>query len=124
MTACCWRLTQPENRRRKKASGGGNASMGPQLPQGAATLQAWPGTGIATPSQVDVSCPAVELPPSGKLGRVFAHDGAQAAANLAPHSRQNFACGGFSCWHRGHCILEPPSTQPGASGVAISAPAA
>ena len=40
---CCWRLTQPESRRRKKASGGDNASMGPQLPQGAPTLQAWSG---------------------------------------------------------------------------------
>ena len=38
--------------------------MYPQLPQGAATLQVWPGTGIATPSQVDVSCPPVVLHPA------------------------------------------------------------
>jgi hypothetical protein len=28
-------------------------------------------------------------------------------SNGVPHSRQNLACEGFSCWHRGHCM--PPS---------------
>src|ERR1700730_7952340 len=33
----------------------------------------------------------------------------QVAASGAAHSPQNFMPGGFSCWHRGHCILRPPS---------------
>jgi hypothetical protein len=36
----------------------------------------------------------------------------QARARNDAHSRQNFAWGGFSVWHRGHCIPEPPS-EPG-----------
>jgi hypothetical protein len=39
---------------------------------------------------------------------ISAYDGAGGALGLAvrsvPHSSQNFACGRFSCWHRGHGI--------------------
>src|SRR5262245_33989850 len=61
MTACYWRLTQPASRRKKKASGKGNAAMGPQLPQEAPTLQGWPKTETVTPYKVDVSCPTIEF---------------------------------------------------------------
>src|ERR1700730_2431542 len=31
-----------------------------------------------------------------------------------PHSPQNFWPSGFWCWHRGHCMLRPPSeSKPG-----------
>src|SRR6202022_2372220 len=31
--------------------------------------------------------------------------------------KQKFASRGFSCWHRGHCILRPPSgSEPGPVG--------
>ena len=33
----------------------------------------------------------------------------------SPHSRQNFARGGFSCWHPGHCIRGPPAGRAGES---------
>jgi hypothetical protein len=36
----------------------------------------------------------------------------QIAAGGAAHSPQNFMPGGFSCWHRGHCIPTPLS-EPG-----------
>src|SRR5262245_39408859 len=91
MTACCWRLTQPENRRRKKASGGGKASMGPELPRGAPTLQGGPETGDGDPGagwtpRGRSSCSARR---SGNLGRVFAQDGVPgtAAAEIGPAAR-------------------------------------
>src|SRR5262249_39981801 len=31
----------------------------------------------------------------------------------APHSRQNLACEGLSCWHRGHVMPGPPSGRVG-----------
>jgi hypothetical protein len=36
----------------------------------------------------------------------------QMASRRAPHSSQKAASTAFSYWHRGHCILEPPSLQP------------
>lgn len=33
---------------------------------------------------------------------------AHVSARFAPHSRQNLACGGFSCWHRGHFMRAVP----------------
>src|SRR5262245_27333086 len=30
-----------------------------------------------------------------------------------PHGRQNLACEGLSCWHRGHVMPEPPSGRVG-----------
>src|SRR5215831_10865258 len=30
-----------------------------------------------------------------------------------PHARQNLACDGLSCWHRGHVMPEPPSGRGG-----------
>src|SRR6516165_7860627 len=36
-------------------------------------------------------------------GRPVPQD-AQTRPRRAPHSRQNFEPGRFSCWHRGHCI--------------------
>ena len=34
---------------------------------------------------------------------------AQAACQRGAALQAELRCGGFSCWHRGHCILEPPS---------------
>ena len=48
--------------KQEEASGEGTASMSPQLPQEAPTLQGWPGTGMVTVAGA-VSCPAVELRP-------------------------------------------------------------
>src|SRR5215813_13707077 len=31
----------------------------------------------------------------------------------SPHARQNLACEGLSCWHRGHVMPEPPSGRVG-----------
>src|SRR5262245_4322854 len=64
MTACCWRLTQPENRRRKKVSGGGNASMGPQPSYEAPTLQAGREPGMVTPLQGGRLVPGGSSPPA------------------------------------------------------------
>jgi hypothetical protein len=37
--------------------------------------------------------------------------------NMPAHSPQNFVFGGFSCWHRRHCMPEPPSaSKPGTVG--------
>src|SRR5439155_23571701 len=30
-----------------------------------------------------------------------------------PRLRQNRACGGFSCWHRGHCMPDLPAIRAG-----------
>src|SRR5215472_4401008 len=30
-----------------------------------------------------------------------------------PHARQNLACEGLSCWHRGHFMPEPPGSRVG-----------
>src|SRR5262245_6255373 len=32
----------------------------------------------------------------------------QRGARRVPHSGQNLACGGFSCWHRGHFMRAVP----------------
>jgi hypothetical protein len=37
----------------------------------------------------------------------------QTDSRRASHSSQKTPSAAFSCWHRGHCILEPPSPQPG-----------
>src|SRR5262245_940923 len=77
MTTCCWRLTQPETRRRKKARGEGTASMSPQLPQEAPTLQGWSRTGMMTPVAGGRLVPGRRAPPASVAtsGRVFAQDG-------------------------------------------------
>jgi len=49
------------------------------------------------------------LAPTGSWVPQFVHRGGSGVA----HSRQNFAWGGFSCWHRGQFIAEPPASGPG-----------
>ena len=51
---------------------------------------------------------------------ISAYDGAGGPLGLAvrsvPHASQNVACGRFSCWHRGQCILSVSRVRMGPAG--------
>ena len=57
----------------------------------------------ARPDQRDERTPNRTSP----VGAAQLGSSTQTRASGAPHSWQNFGRGGFSCWHRGHCMPAP-----------------